>query len=103
MQKIDVDGLMFEFPDEWKVSKYDDWAFYRKQFGSSYREYKALDLFAVAPDRTLWLIEAKDFRQHRRTKNVSLWEEMAQKVRILVKVYHPFCSKVYHYPWADLV
>ncbi|MBF0587298.1 hypothetical protein INT08_09675 [Prosthecochloris sp. N3] len=80
MHVIDVDGLSFEFPDDWKVSKYDDWAFYRKQFSSSYRKYKALDLFAVAPDRTLWLIEAKDFRQHQRKKQVSLWEEMAQKV-----------------------
>lgn len=80
MHVIDVDGLSFEFPDDWKVSKYDDWAFYRKQFSSSYRKYKALDLFAVAPDQTLWLIEAKDFRQHQRKKQVSLWEEMAQKV-----------------------
>ena len=76
--------LACTFPDDWDVTKYDDWMFYRNRFigvcgGSKAVDYLAYDL----SNRTLWLIELKDYRQFRRTKDdtISLWDEMAIKVR----------------------
>lgn len=80
MQCYDVDGLNFYFPDDWKVSKYDDWSFYRNQFGKMRNGIKSLDLLAVDPNKTAWLIEAKDYRTHQRTKPSDLAGEIAHKV-----------------------
>jgi hypothetical protein len=33
MPALMVDGLQFEFPPGWRVEKYDEWSFYRNQFG----------------------------------------------------------------------
>lgn len=44
---INVDGLEFEFPDGWSVSKYDEWKFYRHQFQPQMTGLKAVDLVAV--------------------------------------------------------
>ncbi|MBI4322293.1 MAG: hypothetical protein HY675_27685 [Chloroflexi bacterium] len=77
-------SLVCTFPDDWEVTKYDDWAFYRNQFANCCCGNKAVDFLAHDPiDRTLWLIELKDYRQFRRTKDVkvSLWEEIALKAR----------------------
>lgn len=81
MTEIQVDSLTFTFPCSWKVSKYDEWAFYRNQF-SKMRfgiSIKAVDLVAI-DDEMIWLIEAKDYRSHRRTKSIDLADEVAQKV-----------------------
>jgi hypothetical protein len=80
MQSLAVDTLTFSFPDGWHIGKPDEWAYYRKQFSRMWKSIKSLDLLAVAPDRTTWLIEAKDYRQHARTKPSSLGEEIAHKV-----------------------
>lgn len=41
-----------------------------------------MDFLAFEPqDRTLWLIELKDFRRHTRTKGISLWNVVAIKAR----------------------
>lgn len=80
MQLIDVDGLGFAFPDNWTVSKYDDWSFYRNQFSRMWPGIKSLDLLAVDADSTAWLVEVKDYRRHPRTKPSDLGEEVAHKV-----------------------
>ena len=79
MTNIEVDGLTFTFPDSWKVSKYDDWAFYRNQFSKIRNGIKAVDLLAIE-NQVTWLIEVKDYRTSRREKTVDLCEEVAQKV-----------------------
>ncbi len=54
--------IEYTFPDDWYVTKYDDWAFYRKRFASSCGSNKAVDFLAYNPvERTLWLIELKDY------------------------------------------
>jgi hypothetical protein len=80
MQQVNVDGLNFEFPDAWKLGKYDDWLFYRNRFSRVLNGLKALDLLAVCPARTAWLIEVKDYRFHQRTKPSELSDEIAKKV-----------------------
>ena len=80
MQKFSVDGLYFNFPDGWHVSKYDDWSFYRNQFSRMWNGIKSLDLLALSPAKTAWLIEVKDYRLCQRTKPSELSEEIAKKV-----------------------
>lgn len=80
MQHHEVDGLDFAFADGWRVGKYDDWPFYRNQFAKMWNGIKALDLLAVDPNGTAWLIEVKDYRAHPRTKPSDLSEEVAHKV-----------------------
>ncbi len=80
MQRFNVDGLIFDFPDDWLVSKYDDWSFYRNQFSRMWNGIKSLDLLAIDPNKTAWLIEVKDYRINSRTKPSDLAEEIAHKV-----------------------
>ena len=40
---------------------------------------KAVDLLAIE-SQVIWLIEAKDYRQHPRTKTIDLADEVVQKV-----------------------
>jgi hypothetical protein len=80
MPPIVVDGLTFTFPNGWHVSKYDNWSFYRNRFGRFLLGAKAVDLLAIAPDGTAFLIEAKDYRMHRRAKSIRLADEVVKKV-----------------------
>lgn len=79
MSALDIDGINFDFPDDWRASKYDEWQFYRR-YSKSRPGIKAVDLVIVDPDRTAWLVEVKDYRRHRRTKVIDLAEEIALKV-----------------------
>lgn len=79
MPTINVDGIAFTFPDNWVFSKYDEWAYY-KSYARARSGTKAVDLLAIDPQRTAWLIEVKDYRAHRRTKPTELSDEVAQKV-----------------------
>jgi hypothetical protein len=105
MISVTVDTQRFEFPNGWQVSQPDAWSFYRKQYqrllngvrlpcpkcGALLRcshcntaqnaGGKALDLLAIAPNGTVWLIEVKDYRRHRRTKPIDLADEVALKIR----------------------
>jgi hypothetical protein len=77
-------NLACTFPDHWDVTQYDDWPFYKNQFVHSCYGNKAVDFLARDPhEQTLWLIELKDYRQFRRTKDdkLTLWEEVAIKAR----------------------
>lgn len=80
MPTIEVDGLNFQFPDDWCASKYDEWVYYRKQFLRMRNGIKALDLLAIDPTETGWLIEVKDYRIHARTKPSELAEEISKKI-----------------------
>lgn len=73
--------LTFQFPDEWQVTKFDQWSFCRKQFQYVCGGSKSLDILAIGPHRSLWLIEIKDYRRHRRTKAIDIADEVAFKVR----------------------
>lgn len=81
MQTIPVDSLTFVFKDNWKVSKIDEWSYYRNQFQKVCGGAKAVDLLVVDQNNCAWLIEAKDYRQHRRTKTIDIAEEVSCKVR----------------------
>jgi hypothetical protein len=82
VKSINVDGLDFEFPDDWLVTKFDEWAFYRNQFAGCAGGSKGVDLLALDPNtKTLWLLEVKDYRRHGREKEATLWEEVALKAR----------------------
>jgi hypothetical protein len=80
MTDLVVEGLTFSFPENWQASKCDDWAFYRNQFSAMWPGIKAVDLVAVDPDKTVWLIEVKDYSRHRRTKPSDLPREISEKV-----------------------
>lgn len=79
-QVIEEGRLTFRFPDAALASKYDDWAHYRQQFNPAFGGTKAVDL-VFADERIGWLIEIKDYREHRRTKTIDLADEVAIKVR----------------------
>ncbi|HNX78023.1 MAG TPA: hypothetical protein PLM07_19735 [Candidatus Rifleibacterium sp.] len=73
--------LLFEFPDGWDVSKYDQWSFYKNRFKDCCNGNKGVDFLACSSDNCLWLIEVKDYRSDRRTKEIYLWDEVALKTR----------------------
>lgn len=77
MPELPVETLCFTFPSDWQASKYDDWSFYRHRFQRIRNEVKAIDILAIAPDRTTWFIEVKDYRRHQRTKPIDLASEVA--------------------------
>jgi len=80
MPTLVVDTLTFDFPAGWAASKYDDWSFYRNRFRRFLHGMKAVDVLAVSPNRTVFLIEVKDYRQHPRSKTIRLADEVAKKV-----------------------
>jgi hypothetical protein len=78
---LQEDLLTFTFPHGWAAIKYDDTPFYRKHV-ATLAHSKAVDFVAYdALGGEVWLIEAKDYRAHRRTKKTSVIEETAAKVR----------------------
>ena len=79
MPTISEGDLTFQFPNDSHVGKYDDWVFYRKQF-SKIPGTKAVD-FVCVYGAECWLIEAKDYRFHPRTKPTNIAHEVAQKAR----------------------
>lgn len=82
MLSLQVGELTFQFPDSWQVNLFDDgWSFYRNQFQSVCGGAKAVDIFAINTESCFWMIEVKDYRQHRRTKVIKLADEVAAKVR----------------------
>ena len=78
---VNIDGTRFSFPDGWRVLKYDDCSLHRNQFQPFAGGSKALDAVALAPDRTMWLIEVKDYSDSRRSKAGTVFSEVAAKVR----------------------
>lgn len=73
-------NLSFRFDSVEFAEKYDDWRHYRNVFNSACGSSKAVD-FVVSKGGTLWLIEVKDYRNHKRTKPSDLPDEVMLKVR----------------------
>ena len=98
--------MKLTFPAGWQASKFDEWAFYRRQFSrlSGLRATcgakncgaeltcvacgkpastgtKAIDILAIEQTSCCWCIEIKDYRRGRRTKAIDLADEVAIKVR----------------------
>lgn len=81
MTSITVDDFQFALPSGWSALDYDKCTFYREHF-NGVAGSKAADLLALSPNvDALWLVEIKDYRQHRRTKPASLFTEVARKAR----------------------
>ncbi|BDI34220.1 hypothetical protein CCAX7_62710 [Capsulimonas corticalis] len=80
MPAITIDGLVFTFPQGWIVEKYDDWAFHQNRFQSIPPGRKAVDLIAISPNKTLYLLEVKDYRHYSRSKSIELTDEITIKV-----------------------
>lgn len=81
MNAIREGQIEWTFDAAWSATKYDDWAFYRRQYQSCAGGPKAVDILALSgDDSTLWMIEAKDYRRNRREAGKgSLPQEVAQK------------------------
>ena len=77
---LDEGGLSFKFDRVQFAEKYDDWRHYRGVFNSACGSSKAVD-FLVSKEKTLWLIEVKDYRRQKRTKPSDLADEVMLKVR----------------------
>ena len=60
MPAITEGQLTFQFPGDWKATKFDDWSFYRNQFQSVCSGSKAVDLLAIERRVCSWHIEVKD-------------------------------------------
>ena len=72
--------LQFDFNEACLAEKYDDWSFFRNQFQATCGGSKAVDIVCLSRN-TSWLIEIKDYRQHKRTKPQDIGDEVALKVR----------------------
>lgn len=104
MKVLDEGVQKFSFPDEWNVTKFDEWSFYRKQFAlladaslscsaceaevrcakcNSRRVAgtKGVDFLAVESKSVCWHIEVKDYRQTLESSFLFLADEVAMKVR----------------------
>lgn len=79
-EQLKVERLTLTFPDGWIASKYDDWAFYRKQFSKQRDSLKAVDVLACDENRTAFLIEVKDYRHPDTIKPSQLPLDIADKV-----------------------
>lgn len=77
---LEVDGLAFTFPGDWQVTKYDDWAFYRRQFSRQFDGIKGVDILALTPEKIAFLIEVKDYRHPGTTPPSQLPQAIADKV-----------------------
>ena len=80
MREIEEGDLKFTFPGHCEVGRYDEWSFYRNQFSPTAGGSKAVDILCVSASAA-WLIEVKDYRQHRRMKLSDIEDELAGKVR----------------------
>jgi len=80
MAVLSEGNLTFIFKEPSQAIQYDNWSFFRNQFQSTCGSAKAVDMICIANNIT-WLIEIKDYRQHRRTKPMELGNEIAIKVR----------------------
>jgi len=78
MAVLHIDGLDFCFPEGWRISKYDEWSFYRNQFCRD--GIKAVDALALSPKNEAFLIEVKDYRLPEARKPSDLPNAVAEKV-----------------------
>ncbi len=77
---LNVDGLVFTFPPDWLAGKYDEWSFYLNQFSRQQNNLKAVDVVAISPNQSAFLIEVKDYRHPDTEKPSELPQAIANKV-----------------------
>lgn len=77
---LQVETLSFTFPAGWQASKYDDWSFYRNQFSRQHNGIQAVDVLAIEPSGTAYLIEVKDYRHPDTERPSQLPQAIANKV-----------------------
>ncbi len=82
MTKVHEGAYHYAFPSGWIVVRLQEDDFYRRHFqgfngGSKEVDFAALDAKAAC----LWLMEAKDYSLHPRSKPGDVIEEVASKVR----------------------
>jgi len=85
MPNFDEGTMRYTFPEGNEVLRLQDCAFYKKHWqnfavSTGDSGNKETDFISLV-DRTLWLIEAKDYRQKQRGKTQPLDKEFAQKCR----------------------
>ena len=80
MPVLNIDGLVFTFPENWQASKYDEWSFYRNQFIKQFDGIKAVDIVVLNPEKTAFIIEVKDYRHPNTEKPSELPQAIANKV-----------------------
>ncbi len=79
-QTIPEASLMFSFPDNWRILKFDETRFHKERWNSFAKGSKAVD-FVAAFDGVVWFIEVKDYRANPRQKPSEVFDEVAMKVR----------------------
>lgn len=93
MQTIREKELCFKFPEDWNVTKYDDWDFYRKQFNDKLcRGLKATDILAIDPQNTAWFIEIKDLRREKDKEEPDRTNLETLPDTIVLKVLHTLAA-----------
>jgi hypothetical protein len=80
MPTLNIDGLVFTFPQAWQADKYDEWIFYREHFSKQSSGIKAVDALALSNSNVAYLIEVKDYRHPDTVKPSQLAEAIAGKV-----------------------
>ncbi len=85
MKRIEEEYLAFDFGERWKVFKFDEHRDYQRM-KDTLEGTKAIDFLGILDNKDLYMIEVKDFRQHRietrdRLLTGELATELAQKVR----------------------
>lgn len=81
MPMLQIEKLIFTFPNGWVASKYDDWSFYRNQFSRQFNGIQAVDVLACDPaHQHAFLIEVKDYRHPGTDKPSELPQAIANKV-----------------------
>ncbi|XZF14454.1 hypothetical protein ACTHGU_21940 [Chitinophagaceae bacterium MMS25-I14] len=84
MAAIKEGNLVFTFPNDWRVIKYDETKFYRHKMEPTGAELAAVDFLISPPDYThLILLEVKDFRnyevENRKRQSATLPLEVIRK------------------------
>lgn len=75
-------SLTFEFPDTWRICRPEECAYYYRHFQGFCGGAKEVDFLAYDPgSKILWLIEVKDYSWFRRSKSITLEDEIASKIR----------------------
>ncbi|MEN9848166.1 MAG: hypothetical protein RL368_906 [Pseudomonadota bacterium] len=104
------DRLSFEFPAGWHATKFDDWQFYNTKMLSMQYQSKetqtlhvelpsgektvltqsisGMDILAMDTEKTLWLIEVKDYRPHPKAKSKDLhdFSDEQEFIKLIDKV-----------------
>lgn len=81
-QSFQEGQLQFEFTDNWLVCRPEVCSYYTRHFQKFCGGCKEMDFLTFDPsNKTLWLIEVKNYQAHPRTKDIDLADEVAIKTR----------------------